>query len=176
MLCATALRNLDESYLLSTVEDDGFEETVVDRAMGWLDAQCEEHPALGEERAALLKTAGELVEAWETRHVRRCALRAVFCVVVCCVVSSFCASSATDGSLRGLAAPRFRPPFVLRLRASRRPRWRWATRGGPSAASSSVSGSRARSCAAHSCAAAVRQLALPRTAAPLLSWRTSRLT
>lgn len=36
MLCVCALRRLDESVLLKTSERDGFEETIVDRAMEWL--------------------------------------------------------------------------------------------------------------------------------------------
>lgn len=70
MLCVSALRNLDESYLLATVEKKGFEETIVDSAMAYIESLCEEHPALAMEKAALLKEAGGIVEAWETRHVR----------------------------------------------------------------------------------------------------------
>lgn len=36
MLCLQTLQALDESFLLSTAEADGFEETIVDRGMEWL--------------------------------------------------------------------------------------------------------------------------------------------
>lgn len=38
MLCVTLLRKLEESYLFKTSDGDGFDETIVDRAMDWLSA------------------------------------------------------------------------------------------------------------------------------------------
>lgn len=70
MLCVAALVSLDESFLLSTAEEHGFEETIVDRGMTFIEAQCEEYPRLAEARGALMKAAAEMVEAWETRQVR----------------------------------------------------------------------------------------------------------
>lgn len=40
ILCVRAMRRLDESFLLKTSDRDGFEETIVDRAMEWLNAQA----------------------------------------------------------------------------------------------------------------------------------------
>lgn len=36
ILCTTALIRMDESFLLQTYDEAGFDETIVDRAMEWL--------------------------------------------------------------------------------------------------------------------------------------------
>lgn len=139
MLCAAALRGLDESFLLSTREAQGFEETVVDRAMGYLDAQCEEFPRLAEARGALLKEAAETVAAWETRHVRRKRRLRL-------LPHSARKDSARHSHLSvAVALMRFSPRAPsTRSRASWRQRRRWAAPGDPSEASSSRRGSRVR--------------------------------
>lgn len=61
LLCVCCLRRLDESFLLKTVDRDGFEETIVDRAMEWLAAMAR--------RPRLLPA----------RHLSPLALHAVWC-------------------------------------------------------------------------------------------------
>lgn len=69
ILCTAALMRMDESFLLHEFSLHGFDETVVDRAMLWLQEQCDACPGLAEMREGLWKEAEELLEAWELRHI-----------------------------------------------------------------------------------------------------------
>lgn len=50
MLCACTLRGMGDSFLLKTMENDGFEETIVDRSMDWLHFQARAAVVLRPER------------------------------------------------------------------------------------------------------------------------------
>lgn len=69
LLCAVSLRRLDESFLLKTRERDGFEETIVDRCMGFITQMFEEHPRVGAIKGFLLLEAETLLDAWEVRRI-----------------------------------------------------------------------------------------------------------
>lgn len=69
MLCACTLKNLVDNFLLKTMETDGYEETLLDRAMDWLDAMCDEYPGLAEKKTELMKQAAAVTDAWETRQL-----------------------------------------------------------------------------------------------------------
>lgn len=71
LLCVRVLLRMDESYLLHTVEADGFEETIVDRAMDWLDLQARNErsviatpDACGVTHAASRSGAGAARRGW----------------------------------------------------------------------------------------------------------------
>lgn len=65
LLSSHALLRLEESFLLHTQERDGFEETIVDRGMAWLEKKCDEHPHLARAYPELSERAVEYLEAWE---------------------------------------------------------------------------------------------------------------
>lgn len=68
LLCACALRRLNESYLLKTRGRDGFDETIVDRCMGYITQVFEEHPQITAMRGPLLVEAELILDAWGVRH------------------------------------------------------------------------------------------------------------
>lgn len=71
MLAATALMEMDESFLMNTDKREGFQETIVDRSMGWITAQCETYPELASVLDNCVKMAENYLDSWETLRVRR---------------------------------------------------------------------------------------------------------